>query len=177
MSKEVFPNGEPAHPFDTSSLFRRQLDLAIAAVTLEEQHAIEALDPEKPHNEPPLCEIRTLLDGMAFNAGLTFAEYQAVRDTYGNETLSILELLASDVAKTPEDAHTLLSHQLDVRTEQTTDALRTAVNTKPLYRRHTRGGRLLDSDDRHRAYQRSRHIGKRAVVAMFQRYLKSQGEK
>lgn len=112
----------------------------------------------------------------AKDLGLSKEQFHAVFARYGYEMApAIIHLLQEGKATTIEEAHAMILpqiHDLDAA-EKNVDAVGTAIQIKPLYQRHTRGGRILQAMDRHEAQTRKRHIGKRIVRKIYERFRQS----
>lgn len=117
--------------------------------------------------------IETLNETYAAQAGISKEDYLKLWEQYGNEhTTEILRVLKEGKAATPQGAHTLLMKQAEDTSNAVIDSLNKAVNMPQEYRHSYPGGRILEADIRHEVYKSKRHIGKKAVAAMTDRYFK-----
>ncbi len=108
----------------------------------------------------------------AKDLGLSKEQFHQLFERYGYETApKIIHLLQEGKATTVEEAYAMAVphiHNLDTA-EKNIDAVGKAIQTKPLYQRHTKGGRILEAMDRHEAEKGKHHIGKRIVQKMYER--------
>jgi|GEM_PF-6715485 len=109
----------------------------------------------------------------AKDLGLSKEQFHQLFERYGYETApKIIHLLQEGKATTIEEAHAMAMphiHNLDAA-EKNIDAVGKAIQAKPLYQRHTKGGRILEVMDRHEAGRKKRHIGKRIVEKIYERF-------
>lgn len=142
--------------------------VAVIQSKLNEQEELRKIADQKA--DETMSELRTEHQALAFNAGLTTEEYDALLDTYtAHDSQAILHLLTANKATTIEDAASMIDHHpIEIHIDQEN----TALNVPSKWWSSYWGGRLFHKEDRY--LHPRHHIGKRVVGAMARRFFHKQ---